>query len=85
MTNVANMHGIEQQTGNAAMEKQEAHVSRRSFLVTAVSIPALAVTALLTRQSGSAPVMPSLPTENTSSTGYHETEHIRQYYRSAAF
>lgn len=70
------------------MEKQEAqqaHVSRRGFLVAAASIPAIAVATLLTRQSGSVPAMPSLPTENASSTGYHETEHIRQYYRSAAF
>lgn len=67
------------------MYKATINSKRRVFLSAAVSIPAIAVVTLLTRQkavtTASLPEARSIP----AGTGYHETEHIRKYYRSAAY
>jgi hypothetical protein len=55
--------------------------SRRSFLK---AVPALAVLAApVTAQA--APPVATHATGAAASTGYHETEHIRRYYRTAAY
>ena len=61
-------------------------VSRRSFLYKAL----LAITGgtILTQVNASQPnafskPTPALTTKQTSSIGYHETEHIRNYYKTA--
>ena len=67
------------------MQKQETPtLSRRSFLAAAVCVPALAIGAVLTRGAAPAPTV-ALPDDEAPRAGYHETEHIRSYYRSAAF
>lgn len=59
---------------------------RRQFLTVAVAAPAAAACALLSRPraaQAAAPVADNhVPDENL---GYHETEHVRRYYRSAAY
>ncbi|HJV80940.1 twin-arginine translocation signal domain-containing protein [Noviherbaspirillum sp.] len=63
--------------------------SRRNFLAAAVGMPALAgAAALLTPQSGiktDPPAASSPPSAPSDAKGYHETEHIRKYYSTAAF
>ncbi len=61
-------------------------VTRRKFLhkvVLAISgSTLLSLTHTVQKDSVSAP-KPSTSTEQASSSGYHETEHIRNYYKSA--
>ena len=65
---------------------------RRTFVTAAVCAPAIAVAALAARRAppeavpaaaAPRPAEPAAPTAAPS--GYRETEHIRQYYASAAF
>ncbi|HEV2609059.1 MAG TPA: formate dehydrogenase [Noviherbaspirillum sp.] len=58
---------------------------RRTLLAAAVCAPAVAVGALLSRQQPVAPQVSAAAESEPPSTGYHETEHIRKYYRSAAY
>lgn len=60
---------------------------RRIFLGAAACAPVVAVAALITRtQSAPEVLVPAVsPDKTASSVGYHETEHIRKYYRSAAY
>ncbi|MDB5838675.1 MAG: hypothetical protein JWQ23_627 [Herminiimonas sp.] len=61
-------------------------IKRRTFLTAAACAPAIAVAALLTRWQGAEEaIVPSAPDNAAGSVGYHETDHIRKYYRSAAF
>lgn len=62
-------------------------VKRRIFLSAAACVPVVAVTALLTRTQGAPEVLvPEASLDKKAdSVGYHETEHIRKYYRSAAY
>lgn len=59
---------------------------RRQFLAAAAAVPAVAVCALLSRPQEVPAVTPVAPVEPASGddVGYHETEHVRRYYRSAA-
>jgi hypothetical protein len=56
--------------------------ARRSFLK-AVPVGALVVAAGGVRTAEAAPV--AVPAAPQADKGYHETEHIRTYYRTAAY
>lgn len=58
---------------------------RRTLLAAAVCAPAVAAGALLSRQQPVAPPVSTAADPEPPGTGYHETEHIRKYYRSAAY
>ncbi|HJV83856.1 MAG TPA: formate dehydrogenase [Noviherbaspirillum sp.] len=60
---------------------------RRHFLAAAAGVPALAVAgALMADKSAPAStVAPAAPSASEGPQGYHETEHIRKYYSTAAF
>ena len=57
--------------------------TRRSFLK-AAPLGALAVVAARA-QAAEAPAAPAAQAEPARPKGYHETEHIRRYYRTAAY
>ncbi len=62
--------------------------TRRTLVALAASAPLLAAAAsLLSKQGSTAPVFPPVPATDTSteSAGYHETDHIRRYYRSTKY
>lgn len=67
-----------------------ARLPRRQFLAAAAAAPALAVCALLSRPHETAVTAPPATSGETpdetpgDDVGYHETEHVRRYYRSAA-
>lgn len=70
----------DKQTGKARI------AARRSFLATAALVPTLAAAAaLLARKSGNNVLPPALSDDAAGAKGYHETEHIRKYYSTAAF
>jgi hypothetical protein len=58
---------------------------RRTLLAAAVCAPAVAVGALLSRPQPIEPEALPLSEAEPPSTGYHETDHIRTYYRTAAY
>jgi hypothetical protein len=58
--------------------------TRRSFL-RAVPLGALAIAAAARARASDAPAQPAAPAAPQASQGYHETEHIRRYYRTAAY
>jgi len=57
---------------------------RRSFL-RAVPLGALAVAAAARARAPEAQATPAAPAAPQPTQGYHETEHIRRYYRTAAY
>lgn len=69
------------------MDKLTLDSRRRQFLTVAACAPALAVAALLTKEE--APIAeaaaPTVPNQPVDGRGYHETEHIRKYYYTAAY
>ena len=68
------------------MNAAKCNITRRTLLTAAACAPAIAVAALLARRQGIEEVIASpLPENKPDSVGYHETEHIRKYYRSTAF
>ena len=61
-------------------------VSRRNFLhkvMLAITGGAVLVQAKASQSDGFSTPKPVLVTKQSSSRGYHETEHIRNYYKSA--
>lgn len=58
--------------------------STRRSLLKAVPLGALAVAAAA-RARAPEPEMPAAPAQPERAQGYHETEHIRHYYRTAAY
>lgn len=61
-------------------------VKRRSFLAVAAMLPAAAVAAAVaSRARAPAAVEPAATAAAPAASGYHETEHIRKYYRSAEY
>lgn len=58
-------------------------VHRRTFLGAAVCAPALAVAAA--SEGAQAAAAPEAPEEAGRPQGYHVTEHILQYYATAAY
>ncbi len=58
--------------------------ARRSLLK-AAPLGALAVVAARAGAAQAAPAPAAAPVEPPAPKGYHETEHIRRYYRTAAY
>ena len=59
---------------------------RRNFLRAAGGAGALATLATVSGQSAAVPAaVAPVATAQAVQTGYHETEHIRQYYRTAKY
>ena len=59
---------------------------RRGFLRAAGGAGALGALAVAAGQATAAPaVAPEAAAEPAKAVGYHETEHIRQYYRTARY
>ena len=60
---------------------------RRLFLRAAGGAGALATVATVAGESTAAPAVSAAPTVAAAAApaGYHETEHIRQYYRTAKY
>lgn len=66
--------------------KDATTVKRRSFLAAALGVPAAAVAASWLARRKAQPLPEAEPAATApASSGYHETEHIRKYYRSADF
>jgi hypothetical protein len=58
---------------------------RRFFLGAATAGPVLAVAALAVGRKEAVEVAAPIVTEPVAESGYHETEHIRNYYSTAAY
>ena len=58
--------------------------ARRSLLK-AAPLGALAIAAAARARAPEAPAATTAPAEPQTAQGYHETEHIRRYYRTAAY
>jgi hypothetical protein len=69
------------------MDKQTKAVDkkRRGFLCAAGGAGALGVLAAVANDAPAAPAAVAPAPEAAKSAGYHETEHIRQYYRTARY
>ncbi|MFC0133057.1 formate dehydrogenase [Massilia eurypsychrophila] len=60
--------------------------TRRSFLRAAGGAGALGALAAVAAETGAAPdVVAPVAAAPAKPSGYHETEHIRQYYRTARY
>ncbi len=57
----------------------------RRNLLKAAPLGALAVVAARARAAEAAPAAAPEPQDDAKPKGYHETEHIRRYYRTAAY
>ncbi|NML15905.1 formate dehydrogenase [Azohydromonas caseinilytica] len=57
---------------------------RRNLLAAAACTPVAAVAALRGREAPPAPAAPVAEAQPPRPATYHETEHTRRYYRSAA-
>ena len=60
---------------------------RRQFLAAAAAVPAVAVCALLSRPRAIPVTAPpaAIAEPLVNEVGYHETDHVRRYYYSAAY
>ena len=68
------------------MEKSAVNPTRRKFLVAAGCAPAMAVVALFdARPEIEAVARTAKPAHPPAASGYHETDHIRKYYYTAAY
>lgn len=67
------------------MNEPVVNIKRRTFLAAAVCAPALAAGAVLARNQSGAVAPPLAAKKSPVAQGYHETDHIREYYRSAAY
>jgi hypothetical protein len=75
-------------TESVSMDKvkdKAANPTRRSFLRAAGGAGALGALAAVAAESTAAPVAAAPAAESAEPAGYHETEHIRQYYRTARY
>ena len=59
--------------------------SARRSLLKAVPLGALAVAAAARARAPETQATPAAPAAPQTAQGYHETEHIRRYYRTAAY
>jgi hypothetical protein len=66
------------------MDNDEQPDPARRSLLKAAPLAALAVAAAARARAPEAPA-PAAPAEGQKAQGYHETEHIRRYYRTAAY
>lgn len=61
-------------------------LKRRGFLAAALGLPAVAVAASWAARRKIQPIPEAAPIPvQADASGYHETEHIREYYRTADF
>lgn len=68
------------------MEGKQINSRRRSFLTAATCGSALAVAALVSsKKEVVQEALPPAKADPEQSVGYHETEHIRTYYSTAAY
>jgi len=67
------------------MTKKQTDIGRREFLRNTMVIGGAAAVAVVTGEAVAAPVAkPAAPEPTkTESKGYHVTEHIKEYYRTA--
>lgn len=66
------------------MDNEQQPDPARRGLLKAAPLAALAVAAAARARAPEAPA-PVAPAEGRKAQGYHETEHIRRYYRTAAY
>jgi hypothetical protein len=66
------------------MDNEKQPDPARRSLLKAAPLAALAVAAAARARAPEAPA-PVAPAEGQKAQGYHETEHIRRYYRTAAY
>ncbi|NIA55155.1 formate dehydrogenase [Massilia sp. TW-1] len=66
------------------MDNEKQPDPARRSLLKAAPLGALAVVAAARARATEAPA-PVAPAEPQNAQGYHETEHIRRYYRTAAY
>jgi hypothetical protein len=71
-------------TNNAKAPDQAPDPARRSLLK-AAPLGALAVVAARARAAETAAPAAPAPAQPAEPKGYHETEHIRRYYQTAAY
>ncbi|GAA5231454.1 hypothetical protein GCM10025794_29880 [Massilia kyonggiensis] len=67
------------------MDKDKQPDPTRRSLLKAAPLGALAVAAAARARTPEAQPEPAVPAEPQKAQGYHETEHIRRYYRTAAY
>jgi hypothetical protein len=68
------------------MKRNTENPMRRKFLVAAGCAPAIAVVALFdARPEVEAVARAETPAHPPAASGYHETDHIRKYYYTAAY
>lgn len=67
------------------MDKDQKPDSTRRSLLKAAPLGALAVAAAAGAREAEVPATPAPKQEDAKPRGYHETEHIRRYYRTAAY
>ena len=67
------------------MDKDKQPDPARRSLLKAAPLGALAVAAAARARAPEPQPEPAAPAEPRQAKGYHETEHIRRYYRTAAY
>jgi hypothetical protein len=67
------------------MDKDKQPDPARRSLLKAAPLGALAIAAAARARAPEAPPAPAAQEEPQTAQGYHETEHIRRYYRTAAY
>jgi hypothetical protein len=67
------------------MDNEKQPDPTRRSLLKAAPLGALAVAAAARARAPEPPAIPAAPDEPQKAQGYHETEHIRRYYRTAAY
>ena len=68
------------------IDKGQINPKRRFFLTAATAGSAIAVAAAVSaRKEVVQEALPAAPVEPGTDVGYHETEHIRKYYATAAY
>jgi len=77
------MNSVDMDTDKEPKPEQKPDLARRSLLK-AAPLGALAVAAAAGAKEAEAPAPAAAP-QDAKPRGYHETEHIRNYYRTAAY
>jgi hypothetical protein len=67
------------------MDKDKQPDPARRSLLKAAPLGVLAVAAAARARAPEAPAAPAASADPQKAQGYHETEHIRRYYRTAAY
>jgi hypothetical protein len=68
------------------MKTSDINPARRKFLLMAGCAPAIGAAVLLARSTETkAQILNAVPVDPDASGNYHETDHIRKYYRLAGY